>query len=250
MVEVLYVLRFEVMMDGRAIPAAQAPLLVRTRLEALLPREGEGVPDLPASLVGVCVGEIDDSFRAGVVVVTSSAWVPGQSDGHFTAAGVVLPDVAVLTASGEAWVEARITEAEKKGWERVASEAELRLSGDFVVKTGGGGLGPGIEEEPGPQVLAITNIRDEAVVLGVRRDGHGPYLLVEVGRYTIEAPLADDVAPPAPGTRGRMSDAGFAPYPDQTLRRMRALDTGDRLGWASDAQPQGFTAPRQDVPGT
>lgn len=248
MVEVLYVVRFQVLMDGRAIPAAEVPLLVRTRLEAMLPQEGDAVPDLPASFAGTSVLELDDAIRPGFLVVRSAAWVPGQGEGHFTAGGVVLPAVVRLTDSGRHWVQDRIAAAERKGWQQVASEAELRMTGDFVVETQDGEGAPEISLAPGPRVLPLTNIRDDVEVLHSGRDDHGPYLVLKAGEETLEASF-EIGTPPARGTRGRMSADGFVPYPDQTLRRRPELDDGDQLGWMSQARPDGFTAPRGIVPG-
>lgn len=174
MVEVLYVLRFQVMIDGRAIPAAQVPLLARRRLAAFRPQEGDSVPDLPASLVGASVMELDDSLREGLLVLRSTAWVPGQITSMRTPGAVLSRGAVELRASGKAWVDARIAEAEQLGWEQVATESQVLLPADFVVRTGFGGSSPvSVEQEGGPQVLALTHIRDEAVVVGVRRDDHG-----------------------------------------------------------------------------
>lgn len=249
MVEVLYVIRFQVLMDGRAIPAAQLPLLVRTRLEAMLPQEGDPVPDLPASLAGASVLEIDDTIRPGFLVVRSAAWVPGQGDGLFTTGGVVLPELVGLTDSGRHWVRDRIAAAELKGWQQVESEAELRMMGDFVVATADGEGAPEVGLAPGPRVLPLTSIRDDAEVQFSGRDDHGSYLVLRVGEETIETSLEGGKSPPARGTRGRVSADGFIPYPDQTLRRQPELDAAGRLGWTSEACPEGFTAPRNDIPG-
>ena len=236
-------------MDGRAIPAAQVPLLARTRLEAIPPQEGDEVPGLPASFKCPSVAEVDEVAIPGSLVVWASVWVPGQGEGLFTSAGVVLPEVVLLTNSGRAWVDERIAQAQQMGWTQVASEADLKLPGEWVVATGGA-AGVQVSQAPGPRILSVIRIHDDVAVQTSGRDDHGPYLVLEGEGGPFEADWPAGRPAPAQGTRGRLSGEGFTPYPDQSLHRRPDLDDGDHLGWETAAQPQGFTAPRQDVPGT